>query len=306
MVQNKEQLRQEAQAWIAQASQDLSGRFNDFIRQNEVDVDELADVLDISADTLDYILHGDVANITAETLIKLFIANDLAVEIKPVSETPIGNFGPMGGRMPMPPRGTRIPMGAPIPPRGGFGRRPVAAAQNEIRDPFCGHEVFTADEVPADMQFGRKAPQPRDEHGRFVSRARKAAPSPQRVVRKVEAPRQHQAPTPYDGLDKDALANIINRNLWGSEIDLANATKQQMVNFLIDKERAFAEVESQQSPRQNEPRKRQEAPRAETRQAPQPNGNVNDPRVVGLLNGMLKLIEQNPQLAEQLSKFGQN
>jgi len=276
MVQNKEQLRQEAQAWIAQASQDLSGRFNDFIRQSEIDVDELADVLDISVDTLDYILHGDVANITAETLIKLFIANDLAVEIKPVSETPIGNFGPMSGRMPMPPLGTRTPMGVPIPPRGGFGRRPVAA------------------------------PQPRDEHGRFVSRARKAAPSPQRVVRKVEAPRQHQAPTPYDGLDKDALANIINRNLWGSEIDLVNATKQQMVNFLIDKERAFAEVESQQSPRQNEPRKQQEAPRAETRQAPQSNGNVNDPRVAGLLNGMLKLIEQNPQLAEQLSKFGQN
>ena len=147
MVRNREELRQEAQAWLAQASEDLSSRFNDFIETEGVDPRELAQVLDISDQILREILNGNLAHVTAEVLIKLFIANDLAVDIVPVSQTPIGQFGahpsPNGQMMPPPmmPRMMPPSMMGGMPPRGGFGRKaPQSGTTTTTQDPFNGRE----------------------------------------------------------------------------------------------------------------------------------------------------------------------
>lgn len=168
MVRNREELRQEAQAWLAQAAVDLSGRFNNFIETERVDPRELAQVLDINEQILTEILNGDLTHVTAEVLIKLFIANDLAVDIVPVSETPIGQFGsrpaPRGGMTPPPmmPRMMPPSMMGGMPPRGGFGRKAhQSGTTTTTQDPFNGHEPFAVDIT---------TPQPRDAHGRFMPR----------------------------------------------------------------------------------------------------------------------------------------
>ena len=73
MVISREDLRNEAHGWLKQASDDLSNRFLDFMDKNDTQIDELAQVLDIDIDIMQDILDGDLSQVTAEDLIKLFI-----------------------------------------------------------------------------------------------------------------------------------------------------------------------------------------------------------------------------------------
>lgn len=310
MVRNREELRQEAQFWLAQASEDLSNRFNDFIETQGVEPRELAQVLDISEQVLNEILRGDLTHVTAETLIKLFIANDLAVDIVPVGQTPIGQFGsrpaPLGGMMPPPMMGGMPPRGnAPIPPRGGFGRRaPQNTTMTTTQDPFNGREPFAVD---------APTPQPRDAHGRFMPR--NARPTSERVVRPANTIAEQREETPYDSMTAEQIKNIIQRNLWASEIDLAHATREELIDFLIDKENQFAEQSRHREASRSEQAPRTEqAPRAERTRlhaAPRngqvevrPQGNTAEENpFAGLINAMFAAAENDPRLAEQIRKF---
>ena len=313
MVRNREELRQEAQAWLAQASEDLSSRFNDFIATQRVEPRELAQVLDISEQVLNEILRGDLTHVTAETLIKLFIANDLAVDIVPVDQTPIGQFGsrpaPLGGMMPPPMMGGMPPRGnAPIPPRGGFGRRaPQNTTMTTTQDPFNGREPFAVDAT---------TPQPRDAHGRFMPRNARlnARPTSERVVRPANAIAEQREETPYDSMTAEQIKNIIQRNLWASEIDLAHATREELIDFLINKENQFAEQSrhreaprAEQAPRPAVSRAEQTrlhaAPRNEQVEV-RPQGNTaKENPFAGLINAMFAAAENDPRLAEQIRKF---
>lgn len=319
MVRNREELRQEAQAWLAQASEDLSSRFNDFIETQGVEPRELAQVLDISEQVLNEILRGDLTHVTAETLIKLFIANDLAVDIVPVGQTPIGQFGsrpaPLGGMMPPPMMGGMPPRGnAPIPPRGGFGRRaPQNTTMTTTQDPFNGREPFAVD-VPQS--------QPRDAHGRFMPRNARlnARPTTERVVRPANAIAEKREATPYDSMTAEQIKNIIQRNLWASEIDLAHATREELIDFLINKENQFAEQSRhREAPRAEQAHRTEQAHRPAVSRAEQarlhavprneqvevrPQGNVSEENpFAGLINAMFAAAENDPRLAEQIRKF---
>lgn len=306
MVRNREELRQEAQAWLAQAAGDLSGRFNDFIETERVDPRELAQVLDINEQILREILNGDLTHVTAEVLIKLFIANDLAVDIVPVSETPIGQFGsrpaPRGGMLPPPmmPRMMPPSMMGGMPPRGGFGRKaPQTGTTTTTQDPFNGHEPFAVDVT---------TPQPRDAHGRFMSR--NARPTSERVVRPANTIAEQREETPYDSMTAEQIKNIIQRNLWASEIDLAHATREELIDFLINKENQFAEQSrhrEEQAPHPAVSRAEQSrlhaAPRHERVEAHPQNEASEDNPFAGLINAMFAAAEHDPRLAEQIRKF---
>ena len=310
MVRNREELRQEAQAWLAQASEDLSSRFNDFIETEGVDPRELAQVLDISDQTLREILNGNLAHVTAEVLIKLFIANDLAVNIVPVSQTPMGQFGthpsPNGQMMPPPmmPRMMPPSMMGGMPPRGGFGRKaPQSGATTTTQDPFNGREPFAVDVT---------TPQPRDAHGRFMPR--NARPSSERVVRPANTIAEQREETPYDSMTAEQIINIIQRNLWASEIDLVHATREELIDFLINKENQFAEQSrhreephAAQTPRPAVSRAEQSrlhaAPRHERVEAHPQNEASEDNPFAGLINAMFAAAEHDPRLAEQIRKF---
>ena len=314
MVRNREELRQEAQAWLAQASEDLSSRFNDFIETEGVDPRELAQVLDISDQTLREILNGNLAHVTAEVLIKLFIANDLAVNIVPVSQTPMGQFGthpsPNGQMMPPPmmPRMMPPSMMGGMPPRGGFGRKaPQSGRTTTTQDPFNGHEPFAVDIT---------TPQPRDAHGRFMPRNARlnARPSSERVVRPANTIAEQREETPYDSMTAEQIKNIIQRNLWASEIDLAHATREELIDFLINKENQFAEQSRHREESHAEQPHRPVVSRAEQSRlhaAPRherveahPQGETSeDNPFAGLINAMFAAAEHDPRLAEQIRKF---
>lgn len=309
MVQNREQLHQEANDWLNAAGNDISSRFNAFFRSHpEVGVEELANVLDISVNALNPIMDGDLTNVTAETLVKLFIANDLAIEIRPVSETPIGGYGPNGQGVPpqgcgcpMPPRGQGMPprggygvpmpprpyyaggpqggnYGAPIPPRGGFGRRiPVGGTQNgTVADPYHGHEPFAMHDPQGDQHA---------DNG---------------VGRTSATGNGGRATTHYDSMDIPTLRNLIIKNLWDSEINVNTASRDELIDFLVKKENQMLHNEAHPSEGGARPVATHHS------EADQPrNVGTSDSTAAGLLKAMLNAAKNDPALAEQLRKFAQ-
>ena len=288
MVISREDLRNEAHGWLKQASDDLSSRFLDFMDKNDTQIDELAQVLDIDVDIMQDILDGGLSQVTAEDLIKLFIANDLAVCVMPVANTPIGRFGQATDTRRctnMRPDGQRFERFSPTrnvfndanPMRNnGRNQRPT----NRPQDPFNGHEPIAVD---------AQAPQPRDARGRFISR--KTVRNDVREDIQRNQMQEHRNPCPYDKLDNEELRQVIRRNLWSSEIDLITATRNDLINFLLHKEEQFAEHRANTVQTNTNSQRHEDV-----------SHNVDD-KYAPLIRAMFSAAENDPRLAEQIRKF---
>lgn len=287
---NKEQLEGAAMGWLHAASNDLGNRLNRFMEDTDSDLEDLADLLDLDLGTVQAIVnYGDLSVLSALDLIKLFVANDLALEIKPISETPIGR----GMGMP----DGQIPVGRPFDvPHEGGPRNPYHVARPS----------------------GYRGGQPRDAHGRFTARA-------QRQPEANPTPFEASQHTPYDTMSDDALKSIITRNLWDSEIDINSASRDELKSFIINKERQFAEMNGGGATPDVQPRRQtatqnqsqwnhqsdtrsqgmrgvapSDEPRAH-RVAPNADGENQAKK---LLKALTDVLTNNPSLAEQIRNFG--
>lgn len=288
---NKEQLSGAAMGWLNAASNDLGTRLRHFMNDTHSDAEDLADVLDLDLDTVEAVVeYGDLSNLSALDLIKLFVVNDLALEIKPISETPIGR----GMGMP----DGRIPVGHPFEtPREAIPQNP---------NPYSNTR-------PSGYRG-----QPRDAHGRFIARV-------QRLPEANPTPFETSQNTPYDTMSDDALKSIIARNLWDSEIDINSASREELKGFIIDKEKQFAEMNGGGTTPNAQPRRqtatqnmaqwnhpsdtrsqdmRGAAPSDESRAhriAPNADGENQAKK---LLKALTDVLTSNPSLAEQIRNFG--
>lgn len=287
MVKNREELIQVAQNNANQMKTHLRSAIVGFLNAQHVSPDELAYVLGITTNEMKQILEGD-GNITVDALSKLLVATDMAVEIKPVRQTPLGGYGhrmPRSGGYPAPggmPGGIHVgPDGKPLPPPPGFAGMPGGM--------FAGTPHVPGDdrqEVPMETTGPV-----RDSHGRFVKKAKVARRKP--VPAPTPAP---QFANPYIGLGDAELVNIIRQNIWDGEIDINHATHEQLAEFVANKERIMRErTEAPAAPT---------APQAEARQeAPVNGGGGSLNQFLEMLGNMAREAQNNPQLAETIARF---
>lgn len=289
-MMNKEQLSGAAMGWLNAASNDLGTRLRHFMNDTHSDAEDLADVLDLDLDTVEAVVeYGDLSNLSALDLIKLFVVNDLALEIKPISETPIGRG--MGA-----PNG-RIPVGHPFEtPREAIPQNP---------NPYSNTRTS-----------GYRG-QPRDAHGRFIAQV-------QRQPEANPTPFETSQNTPYDTMSDDALKSIIARNLWDSEIDINSASRDELKSFIINKERQFAEMNGGGTTPNAQPRRQTATQnqsqwnhpsdtRSQNMRGAAPSDEPRAHRVAPsagsdeakkLLKALTDVLTNNPSLAEQIRNFG--
>jgi hypothetical protein len=249
---NRQKLQALASEWVRLAKNDIRNKVMDFMREVDTTPHELAYVLAISEGELEQILRGN-GEITLTTFAKLLIATGNALEIKPIEETPIGDYDNIPEepiRQPQPnvferPRPSNVP--PIVPPR--FAR--PNSTQEPTRGHFAGQNVMTQhpqqprvghfqnmppifppiDEIPEEIReemeerFGHRMPQPRDARGRFAS----------------FNPRPQQPTSPFARMTRAEMTNIIKERLWDSEIDIDNVSDEQLVRFLDEKNRRMKE-----------------------------------------------------------------
>lgn len=201
-----------ANGWINQCSADLKGKVEHLLNENDSTPEELAEVINVPVEEIYDILEGDSGSISAETLIKVFMTLGLAVEIKPIEETPLGsyeNVNPHGMREPRQNPFTR-PCDDFVPHGHGMNRQM----------PFPGH--FAHREEPNTFEgMHHQMPFP----GHFAHREEPRHPS-----------------SPFALMGRDELTKIIRNKLWDSEIDITRASDRELVRFLEEKDKKMKEV----------------------------------------------------------------
>lgn len=287
MVKNREELLQVAQSNANQMKNHLRKAVNDFLNAQRVSPDELAYVLGITGDEMNQILNGN-GNITIDALSKLLVATDMAVEVKPIRNTPLGGYGPKMPRSGGYPGPGGIPVdenGRPLPPPPGWnpGMMPGFGGRPRQREERAADQMR---EVPMETNGPI-----RDARGRFV---KKAAP-----VRRKTATQQPAEANPYANLSDAQLANIIRQNIWDGEIDIDNASHEQLVAFVANKERIMRERSNGGA----------SAPQAEQRQAQpkveqQVKGGGNSlNQFLEMLGNVAREAEHNPALMDAIQRF---
>lgn len=273
---NREQLQRLASEWTRMAKNDIRNKVISFMREVDASERELAYVLAISDGELKQIIEGN-GEISLSTFAKLLIATGNALEIKPIEDTPIGDYEniPTEEEFERPlPRPNVFARPKPQPMQPQFGRpsfsRPTPPIHEEDGNDFIPpmpEELRRAMEE----RYGRpvhRPEQPRDEYGRFAPK------HPQ--MHKEEAPRREASP--FESKSTDELVKIIRERLWDSEINLNRASKAELVAFLDEKNKRMTEY------------KRMKA-------------LEEDPKVNEFKSKMKNTLHNNPHLREWAKKF---
>ena len=282
MVRNREELLRVASKNAGQLKNEVSRGLKAFMSARRVKVNELAYVLGINSDHLNGIIRG-TAELNVDDLSKILVALDLAVEIKPVGETPLGAYGegmPLGG--PMPRRGEKLgrerrhmPFGGPVPfPPMPFGEGVP------FPEPFA---------VPAEE------PQPRDERGRFTSR---------------NAARKAPVGGEFAALSDEELKDIIVRNLWDGEINLDRASHDALAEFVERKDTLMKQRSGDVHTHEDEPMADDHIGHEEFDSEPEAFGGLHSEEKPNVVNSFLealgniaKAVESDPRLAETFERF---
>lgn len=284
MVRNREELLRVASQHAGQLKNEVSRGLKGFMSAKRVSASQLAHVLGINEGHMNEIVRG-TAQLNVDDLSKILVALDLAVEIKPVSMTPVGGYGdgfPLG-KMPRGGKKAPMPFGGPMPPMPFGGPMPFP------------HEPFAE---PAE-------PQPRDERGRFVRRNATA-----------NRPSAEPNGGEFEMLSDDELKDIILRNLWDGEIDVNRASHGALAAFvnrkdmlmknrqdMLRKQRSNGDMPAPEEVVGSEPR-------AFEHECDKPCGGLKSEEKPAIVNSFLealgniaKAVENDPRLAETFERF---
>lgn len=277
---NRNELQRLASEWVRMAKNDIRNKIMDFLREVGATPRELAYHLAISEGELQQILEGN-GEITISTFAKLLIATGNALEIKPIEETPMGDYENMPCEEELRHQGIPRPsvFGRMTPHRNPYGHFDRYAYNRQSHNVNDDIEIDDDDDefVPPTPQIreemnerinrnNHSEEQPRDSHGRFMPRHHAD-----------EAPRRATS-SPFERMTIDELVNIIRERLWDSEINLATATKSQLVDFLNEKNKRMNEFKRMKS-------------------------FEEDPKVIEFKNRIKRTFDNNPHLREWAKKF---
>jgi hypothetical protein len=227
-------LRQSANAWVQQAKQDIANKIREFLNESGISLPQMANDLGLDINELNNILNGGAPSLM--TFATLMIASGLVIELKPIEEAniPVDRNG-----MPIP-QGP-MPAGMPMP---GMRQRPTQRPPHSMFDDFQRQPA----PEPAPVQH-----QPRGANGRF-----QPWPKPQGGAPVPPPPGMRPAPSmsgnrpgqpanrpPFSQMDREELVQVVREHLWQNEIDLAHVDRDQLVRFLEDKDRQFAELRNE-------------------------------------------------------------
>ena len=267
---NREQLQRLASEWVRMAKNDIRKKVIDFMHEVDASPRELAYHLAMSEGELQQITEGN-GEITLTTFAKLLIATGNALEIKPIDETPIGDYENLPREeefeRPLPRPNVferpRPQMNHPQFARPNFTRPIGEERENDFMPPMPEslREAFEKRFNKPNRNIeepNHEVRQPRDEHGRF-------------------APRHETPSSPFASMGTDELVKIIRERLWDSEINLATASKNDLVKFLDEKNKRMAEF------------KRMKA-------------LENDPKVNEFIGRMKTTFKNNPHLRDWAKK----
>jgi hypothetical protein len=203
-----------AKGWISQYKADIKGKIENLLDENDATPEELAEEINVDVEEIYDILDGNAEDISVYTLIKVFMVLGLAIEIKPIEQTPLGGYDNINPHVERPQfEERREPRPNPFTQRpNGMGGMPPHGFDPDFIPPHVREQM--------ERDFGRR--QPMD--------------APRNVQRPVARPT-----SPFAEKTREELVYIIRKHQWDTEIDIQSSPKDALVRFLDDKNRRINE-----------------------------------------------------------------
>jgi len=280
MAKNREDLLRMSEHYASKIGGNLAKALVTILKKgNGLTVENISRMLGVNTAEINGLLRGNLSLVSLPTLSKLFVLTGQALDVKPVDNHTFdrqrtqGDERPSGGVM--------------------LGEGPSPA------------QIPNGARIPQDVQ-------PRDARGRFVRRSEAARRIGEHMARpQMVSDMPNAAPRVANRLltmTDEELINIIESNMWDSEIDLMSASRDQMIGFIMAKERIMADgahaernVRQDENARPNTPIDEAEQPRANA----EANTNVSNAieTLFGVLGGVLEEARKNPEIASALSRL---
>lgn len=206
-----------AKGWLREYKADIKSKIENLLDESEATPEELAEEINVDVEEIYDILDGNAENISVDTLIRAFMVLGLAVEIKPIEQTPLGGFDNVNPHVMREPQ--REERRAPQP--NPFARPMGGLSGRDFTPPFPprGFDNIPKNEMDEmEREFERRHP---------IGR-----PMPKR---------DEQPTSPFALMGREELCRIITKKLWDSEIDLSTASKAELVRFLEAKDKRMKE-----------------------------------------------------------------
>ena len=220
MVKSREELLRVASRNVAQLKREMSRMLKHFMEANEVELEEIAYVMGISEEKMEGILN-ETATLDVYDLSKILVALDLVAEIKPIEMTPLKGYSDDMPEMGELPNFEDLHPGMPLPP---FSRRnPHLFGFDE--EPIEHEEDDKKLDEPKAVE---KPKQMRDSRGRFL-------------------PKEKPIHNEFEELTDDDLLDIIFKNLWDTEINVEDASHEELALFVANKEKLMRERKEEKS-----------------------------------------------------------
>lgn len=208
-----------AKCWLAQCGADMKSKIESLLSENDSTPEELAEEINVAEEEIYDILEGNVENISADTLIRVFMVLGLAVEVKPIEQTPLGGYDNVNPHVMREPHfERRTPQSNPFTHQRGMARNP----QMPFPAHFAGDEEEEMERPVGRIGRGMNPQMPFPGH--FEHREATLRPS-----------------SPFAMMSRDELTKIIRKKLWDSEIDLNTASNKELVRFLEAKDKRMKE-----------------------------------------------------------------
>lgn len=260
-VMTLEELNFNAKGVAVQLMADLKDKLCALARRESCTPQEIATKYSISPSDYDSIMRG-VSSVTVKTFIKILILSGHTIEVKSLKEQLQHGVIPP----PMPPR----PEFTPRFPAGGYHHAPRPGQQMEAptrptrpkTSPACDWHEFDEDGAMEDYE---------DIHGDHME-----------PINFDDMP-EPAAPTtpPFRTMSRQELVDIIEDKLWSSEIDVEDVTKEQLIEFLEEKDKLHKRIASRKSRRQS----------------------VSAEAMEALKNNLEEAVKRNPHLKEDVERL---
>ena len=289
MAKNREELLRVSEQYASRIGAIISNAVNGIMRRGSLTADNISGLLNINPAEIQELLHGNVGVLSLSSLSKLLVLTGQSLDIKqvaaqnrPQSHKAVGfDGGVMLGEQPQIQR-----------PQAGIG-------------PFMGN--------PNPPRTNEHSGPARDARGRFVRRS--ARPQQQQEPQPMMADMPGAAPRVVNRLTRmsnEELINIIEANMWDGEIDLDNASREQMIGFIMAKERIMADSARAQRQRHAD------ANEANEQQAPAfagtTAGDVKDTNehtaservlesLINTISGVIEEAKKNPEIMSVISRL---
>ena len=210
-----------AKGWINQYSADVKSKVQNLLKENDSCAEELAEVINVPVEEIYGILEGSAEYISVNTLVRIFMVLGLAVEIKPIEQTPLCGYNNVNPHI----------------------ERDVMAEVEETyerrREPRPNPFMRPRMGMPHDLDFDDVPPHIREQVAREFERRHPIPPIANRAC--------ERAKSPFEDKSREELANIIRKHLWDTEIDTNAATKEMLVDFLNEKDKRTRELKREET-----------------------------------------------------------